>query len=190
MQAQASPYPTSSVQSPPTRPQIHWLLATASAVVIIASVGWVASTVWGIVRELKHEQKAIADEAQAKAEALEKEARATARPGSMERSTFTNGEAAHFTLTNTSDAPLFQWLRGVVEGKSDGHKAKSVVVCSGDVRPHSTVTLEAPYRVGAVQELCQGKPDPYGHRYIDWTLCTFDVEAVEAPAKSPSGGTP
>ena len=189
MQARGTPYPTSSVQSLSSRPQIHWLLATASIVVIVACVGWVGSTVWGIVRDLKHDQKVLADEAQAKADALEKEAKATAHPGPLEYSAYTNGEAAHLTFTNLGPLPVYQCVRGVVESKATGNTTKSIEVCTGAVKSHSTVVLEAPYRIGAVQELCQGKPDPFGNRRIDWTLCGFEMEPVvdgPAPVATPA----
>lgn len=162
MQAQAAPYPTSNVQNVPAKPQIHWLLATACIVVILAALGAAFST----VREIAAEMAAIA------------------KPGSMENSAYTNADAAHVTFTNMSSGTLYQCVRGVVTNKA-GKSTKTVAVCTGDVKPHSTVELVAPYHVGEVRDLCSGRADQFGIKQLDWDLCTFDVE----PASGPGTGT-
>jgi hypothetical protein len=160
---QAAPYPTSNVQSVPARPQIHWLLALACVVVILAAVGAVLSA----AREFALEMAA------------------NGKPGSMENHAYTNGDAAHITFTNMSAATLYQCVRGVVTNKA-GQSTKSAVVCTGDVKPHSTVVLEAPYTVGEVRDLCSGQAGQFGIKQIDWDRCTFELE----PAGSPGIGTP
>jgi hypothetical protein len=50
-----------------------------------------------------------------------------------------------------------------------------------DLKPHATVTLVAPYIVGAVEDLCSTTKQTYfgPHKELDWDLCTFDVLPVE-----------
>ncbi len=63
---------------------------------------------------------------------------------------------------------------------------ETVEVCSGNLAPHSTVTLVAPYVVGAVEDLCSSTKQTYfGERKeLDWDLCTFDVVTVEPEKKA------
>jgi hypothetical protein len=85
--------------------------------------------------------------------------------------------AAHVTLTNTTIATRYACFRGVVKRVS-GTAAPiySATVCSGDLKPHTTISLEAPYDPGAVEKTCSAE----GTHSIDWDLCTFDLEPVSA----------
>jgi hypothetical protein len=66
-------------------------------------------------------------------------------------------------------------------GEQVSEPAYSATVCSGDLKPHTSVSLEAPYDPGAIQKLCSGSADSLGIRSVDWDLCTFDLEPVKAP---------
>jgi hypothetical protein len=86
----------------------------------------------------------------------------------------TNAEASHLTFTNLGDSPAYACVQGVVESSAKTH-VFSVKVCTGHVPPHQTVHVEAPYKVGAVIEICN-KPSPFGEgKVIDWSKCNFDV---------------
>jgi hypothetical protein len=152
------------------RPQIHWLHAAACITVILAIVGTALIAAAGL-----------------------------SKPGSMESLAFANGEAAHITFTNPGTDTLFQCVRGVVKNKQGltlgpGGVAstKSMPVCTGDVKPHSTVELAAPFPVGAVRDLCSSPSDPLGpkdslgSKQVDWALCSFEIE----PMGGQGGGTP
>jgi hypothetical protein len=102
--------------------------------------------------------------------------------GSLESSAYTNASAAHVTLTNTGRATQFECFQAVVTAVSGKSKpVRSVTVCSGDLKPHTTIALEAPYSAGAVNKICDGPPGAYGIRSIDWDLCTFELEEQKAP---------
>ena len=170
----------SVMQVMPAKAAPHWLVATASIVIIVAGVGWFGTTVWETRRAIMHDAKALADEAQAKAEAAERERKAIPKIGEMEDLSFANADGAHVTMTNMGDDVLYNCMRGVVTSKATRNTTRSVAVCTGAVQPHSTVTLDAPFRVGAVRELCSGKPDAFGNRHVDWDLCGFELEPATA----------
>ena len=134
------------------KPQIHSLVAVTCVILIVSSFG----TAIAEVREF------IAGMASA------------AKPGAMESSAYTDADAAHVTFTNLSAGTVFQCVRAIVTSKA-GKVAKSVAVCTGDVRPHSTVVLVAPYRPGEVRDMCSSNGQ-FGVKQLDWDLCTFDLE--------------
>lgn len=88
---------------------------------------------------------------------------------------YTNASAAHVTITNDTTVPAAACIVAVVHRKAGSDQARSIKACSGPIAPTSTVTIEAPYHVGAVEELC-GKSGAFGVRTVDWDLCTFDVD--------------
>lgn len=83
------------------------------------------------------------------------------------------------TLTNLRGVPMFACLQGKVTNKA-GNSAETVVVCSGDIKPHSTVHIEAPFKVGAVLDLCN-KAGAYG-KVLDWSDCAFETVDKTAAA--------
>ena len=99
------------------------------------------------------------------------------RPGKLEQSAYTNGEAAHVTLTNLNAFDVESCFRAVVTGKAGGRVA-SVPVCTGTLKPRTTTVLEAPYEIGAVEALCPAESDRFSIRRIDWTKCSFTTEEV------------
>lgn len=136
------------------RPKIHPLIAGACVVVILAGLDAAITQ----AREQMHMEAAVG------------------KVGAIEDLAWTSGEAAHVVLTNLTSATLYQCVRAVVRRKSDGTQQRSVPVCSGDLKPHTTTSLDAPYPWGTVKDLCAGKPDSFGVRALDWDLCTFDLE--------------
>lgn len=91
----------------------------------------------------------------------------------------TNVDAAHLTLTNRGETTSWACVKGIVSSSSTGTKVESHVVCTGDVKPHSTTVLEAPYRVGSVLEICN-KTGYADTKVVDWSKCTFEIVEVSA----------
>jgi hypothetical protein len=120
--------------------------------------------------------------------------RNAAQPGALTLSAYTDSDAAHLTFTNATGGSLFQCAKGVMTNTKTQQKVESVTVCSGDLAPHASIALEAPYPRYAIQSVCGGQPDRNGVRYIDWQSCTFGVASADTapvgsitPASSSSG---
>jgi hypothetical protein len=116
-------------------------------------------------------------------ESLARAATTVVRPpeiGEIEEQAYTNALAAHFTFTNLNSFPAETCIRGVIREKNGTSKlaAFSAPVCTGEMKARSTVVLEAPYRVGEVEELCSGSPDRWGNTHLDWSKCSFTTEKV------------
>lgn len=99
------------------------------------------------------------------------------RPGKLETSSYTNGEAAHVTITNLNAFDVEACFRAVVTGKAGG-RVVSVPVCTGTMKPRTTTVLQAPYEIGAVEALCAAEGERFGLRRIDWSKCSFTTEEV------------
>jgi hypothetical protein len=149
--------PHCGLQSSRRRHKLPALLAVTCVFVIIASIGEVAGVLRATILT------------------------AAAPYGSLENNAYTSASEAHLTLTNTTPTTRFACFRGVVKATS-GRSAPvySAEVCSGDLKPHTTISLEAPYEPGAVDKICDSPEDRFGLRRIDWDLCTFTVEPVSA----------
>lgn len=104
-------------------------------------------------------------------------AAATPRPGKIDNSAYTNASAAHVTLTNLNLYPVKMCVKGVITPRGGG-PIESVPVCTGEMRPHTTIVLEAPYHVGAVEKACSSEPDRLGLTHLDWSRCDFEMETV------------
>ena len=175
---------------PAPSPRMHWLQVTTHVIVGVAVLVWIATHAWGIKHQLETEARARTDADLAKTEAEAKELLSRPTFAKMEMHAYTNAEEGRATITNVSDTPKYECMRSIVANNGGTRSTRSIEVCSGTVQSHSTVTLEMPYDVGAVHELCDGKPDGYGNRHIDWSLCSYIVEPVSdvpptAPAASP-----
>jgi len=154
---QAITCPHCGLQSPRGRHKLPILASVACVFVIVASIGEVAN----VIRETL--------------------ATVVTPSALIDKSASTNAVAAHVTLTNTTGSTRYACFRGVVK-RTNGTSAPaySAAVCSGDLKPHSSISLEAPYDPGAVEKLCSGQPNSFGVRSLDWDLCTFDLEPVSA----------
>ena len=105
--------------------------------------------------------------------------RARSNPGleGLLYSAHTSADAAKMTFTNRGAGAAWACVKGVVSSAATGTKIESHVVCTGDVLPHSSVTIEAPYRVGAGLEVCN-KTGFGDVKLVDWSKCSFDVVDV------------
>jgi hypothetical protein len=100
------------------------------------------------------------------------------QPGRLDESAYTNVDAAQITLTNLNAFPVETCVRAVITGKRAG-TVMSVPVCTGEMKPRTTVVLSAPYPVGAVMKLCEGEPGQFGITRVDWSRCSFTIEPVK-----------
>lgn len=105
-----------------------------------------------------------------KREADERDA-STPREGALLSDANSNAYRAEITATNTSAHEVrYGCAVATVTHKKTGLQAKSLVVCTGPVRPHSSVTLDAPYAAGAVEHLCKDDGGSF-----TWDVCTFEI---------------
>ena len=88
----------------------------------------------------------------------------------------TSTEHATVTLTNTQGFTAeSKCFAPVVMNTDNGKKVTGAIVCSGELKPKSTVTLLAPYDPGSVLEIC-GRDERFG-RVPDWSRCSFTLAA-------------
>lgn len=95
--------------------------------------------------------------------------------GRMLTHSVTNAVAASTTFTNMRGFTMHSCFKGRVTNKTSRAKVESMVVCSGDVKPYSTVTVEAPYDPGEVVKLCQRDLEAG----LDWDLCEFTFVEIK-----------
>lgn len=93
---------------------------------------------------------------------------------SLRNSSYAQAEAAHITVTNDGHATTWACFKAVISAHGGGSVA-SVPVCTGDIKPHSTVTIEAPFEIGAVAKLCPNE-DSNSIRAVDWSKCSFTLD--------------
>ena len=82
----------------------------------------------------------------------------------LEMSAYSNTEAAIVTLTNRKRLTQWACYRGQVTRKSDSEKIVSAIVCTGEMKSMTTVSLSAPYPVGKVHKLCSKEGHPVRDR--------------------------
>lgn len=146
----------------PHAPKRDALATVAYVCVILATIGYAFET---IRQQVAATKAVVAQGPQA---------------GRIEQSAYTNANAAHLTLTNLNPYSVEACVRGFVKSKRAGvaGRVQSAPVCTGEMKPRTTVVLEAPYPVGAIEALCSGEPDRFGIAHIDWGRCDFDLEPV------------
>jgi hypothetical protein len=173
-------------------PRMHWLRMTTYVIVSVSALVWIATHIWTMKHQSEVEARAAAEADSAKAEALAKELLARPMFAKMEMHAYSTAEFGRAVITNTSDTPKYECMRSIMISDATAKSTSTIEVCSGTVPPHSTTTIEMPYDVGAVHTLCDGKPDGYGNRHIDWSLCTFTVEPLldVPPLGAPVSATP
>ena len=84
------------------------------------------------------------------------------------------GDHASITLTNITSSRVYACMRGVVTNTVSRATLASHTVCTGEMAPRSTVHLVAPFRVGAVQDLCFKTIGET--KILDWSKCTFEID--------------
>lgn len=151
-------------------------LAAAFYIVgIIIGLMWFAHMVWSSAHTIAQEAREASDAAKRRAAELD----GLAKPGKLIYRASSSAQAANITLTNKEQFARYMCVKGVIASKKTGVKTESVEVCSGDLKPFTTVTLQAPYNPGAVHDLCSKtvfKPYIGETEEFDWDLCTFDIE--------------
>jgi hypothetical protein len=141
------------------RPRPHWIAIVACVAVTVAATAYLVRYVIDLVPAQKASE--------------------TYGPsGQLERSSYANISGAHFTFTNLTRSTMQACTRGVLAAKDGTRTVRTVAVCTGDIKPRSTVTLDAPYARGRAEDACGGGSTLRGGRGLDWDDCTFDAEDV------------
>lgn len=136
------------------------LLTLAAVVVILTSLGQAVAT----VRELFASSKYVV------------------QPLTMEYSATANVDAAHFTFTNLKEVPGYVCVKGTITNKS-GKIVESVPVCTGELKPHSTISIQAPFQPGSVMVACGDEPDKYGNQHMNWDKCSFEMQDLSQKSR-------
>jgi hypothetical protein len=102
-----------------------------------------------------------------------------ASTGGLEISSFSSTDAALLTLTNRTKKNQFACLKGVITHNTSKNQVESLPVCTGEVKPMTSVSLQAPYPVGKVNQMCATK-NQFGVTAFDWSQCTFSIADVTA----------
>lgn len=153
---------------------LQGLVAAASVAVLAGSaVAAVSALSPPPVARLEHSTEAVRDTVP---QVREVAAWGIGAPAFIEHGSST-ADDAHFVLTNGHDRMAMACVKGVVTSKATGTKVESIVVCTGLVAPYTTVDLRAPYRVGAVLEICN-EPHPIFGKRLDWSKCSFAMTDV------------
>jgi hypothetical protein len=97
--------------------------------------------------------------------------------GGLEISSFSSTDAALLTLTNRTKKNQFACLKGVITHNTSKNQVESLPVCTGEVKPMTSVSLQAPYPVGKVNQMCSSK-NQFGVAAFDWSQCTFSIADV------------
>lgn len=150
------------------------LAATFHIVGIIIGVIWFVHMLWSSTHALAQEARDAAEQAKRRAAELD----GLAKPGKLIYQASSSALAATITLTNKEQFARYMCVKGIVTSKKTAATAESVEVCSGDLKPFTTVTLQAPYKPGAVHDLCSKtvfKPYLGAMEEFDWDLCTFEI---------------
>jgi len=102
-------------------------------------------------------------------------------------SSFANNNGAHFTFTNITPDVRVACVRGIVTATQSKISIESLVVCSGEVKPNATVTVDATWPKGSPEDICN-KESTFG-KTLDWSKCEFTHSDV-APAVATSPSAP
>ena len=100
--------------------------------------------------------------------------------GTIPHTAFANMEGAHFTFTNMASFSQWSCVKGTLTNDETKQSIASFPVCSGELGPHSSVTVSAGFR-GDIKDVCGKNSGGYLGRTIDWDSCAFETaEATEA----------
>lgn len=109
------------------------------------------------------------------------------RVGGMVWSSFANNNGAHFAFTNLTPDVRVACVKGIVTAMQSKISIESLVVCSGEVKPNTTVTVDATWPKGSPEDICN-KETSFG-KTLDWSKCEFTHVDV-APAVATPPGAP
>lgn len=96
----------------------------------------------------------------------------------MLRQAYTSAQTAHITFTNLHSFTGSACVKAVVTSIATGRTIASMPVCTGEVKPRSTVSLEAQYsEIDGVKTLCPDNDSRIGG--VDWNKCDFALEEID-----------
>lgn len=96
--------------------------------------------------------------------------------GGMIWTSYANNNAAHFGFTNLTTDTRVACTKGVVTATQSRISIESVVVCTGEVKPNTTVNLDATWPKGSPDDICN-KEGSFG-KVLDWSKCEFTHQEV------------
>ncbi len=102
--------------------------------------------------------------------------------GGMAFTAFATNNAASFAFTNITSDIRVACVKGVVKSIATGIRLESLPVCSGEMKPNTSVRFDASWPKGNPEDICY-KDTQYG-KHLDWSKCTFDAEELP-PALAP-----
>jgi hypothetical protein len=91
--------------------------------------------------------------------------------GGMLWTSHANNNVAHFGFTNLTSEVRVACMKGVVTAIQSKVSIESSVVCTGDVKPNTTMNLEASWPKGSPEDICY-KEGTFG-KLLDWSKCEF-----------------
>jgi hypothetical protein len=96
--------------------------------------------------------------------------------GGMTWTSYATNNAASFAFTNLTTETRVVCVKGVVTSKESRISIESLPICSGEVKPNSSVRIEASWPKGSPDDICN-KEGTFG-KVLDWSKCTFTSEEV------------
>ena len=109
--------------------------------------------------------------------------------GGMQWTSHANNNLAHFAFTNLTPDVRIACTKGVVTAIQSRVSIESSVVCTGDVKPSTTVNLDASWPKGSPEDICY-KEGTFG-KLLDWSKCELthvDVAPVFPGVGAVPGG--
>ncbi len=104
--------------------------------------------------------------------------------GGLAFTSYANNNASHFGFTNLTTDVRVACMKGVVTAAQSRISIESSVVCTGEMKPNTTLTLDASWPKGSPEDICN-KEGTFG-KMLDWSKCEFTHVEV-APALPPVG---
>ncbi len=110
--------------------------------------------------------------------------------GGMNWTSHANNGAAYFSFTNLTTEVRVACTKAVVTATASKVSIESSVVCTGEMKPNTTVHLEASWPKGSPDDICF-KESTFG-KVLDWSKCELTHQDVAPvfPVTPPTLGAP
>lgn len=105
--------------------------------------------------------------------------------GGMAFTSHANNQVAHFGFTNLTPDVRIACMKGIVTAIQSRVSIESQIVCTGEVKPSSTVSVDASWPKGSPDDICY-KESSFG-KTLDWSKCEYTSQAVD-PVLPQAGG--
>lgn len=108
--------------------------------------------------------------------------------GGMAWTSFANNHSAHFGFTNLTPDVRVACMKGVVTSTQTRVSIESQIICTGEVKPNTTVSVEASWPKGSPEDICY-KESSFG-KTLDWSKCEFTHQDVPPVVILPGVSSP